>query len=190
MFGEMYVGEIFRNTARAWLCRYGNRGYKMKKAKVIAFVLMVVLFVTLCGSCRTRPGPRHDQVDELVRCLNEQDEEGIMNLFCEETKSSASIDFDKQISEVFDLFADRTIASYDWRSGGSELSWSKGKKTWERAGVFIEKIELSDGSSEIEDIVFSTTLVDEENPNRVGLAWIKIITDEEEEYRIGEPKVN
>lgn len=161
-----------------------------KRRKIISFVLMVILSVLLCGSCRTRPGPRHDQVDELVRCLNEHDEEGIMNLFCEGTKSSASIDFDQQISEAFDLFADRTISSYDWSTGVSQLSWEKGKKTWEKTSVIIEKIELSDGSSEIEDIVFSTTLVDEENPNRVGLAWIKIITDEEEEYRIGEPKVN
>lgn len=162
----------------------------MKKNRGIAFVLMTVLLVTLCGSCRTRPGPRHDQVDELVRCLNERDEEGIMNLFCEKTRTTASIDFEQQISDVFDLFGDRTITSFDWRSGGSEYSYEKGKKTWERAGVIIDEIELSDGSGEIEDIVFSTTLVNEENPKRVGLAWIKIITDEEEEYRIGEPKVN
>lgn len=156
----------------------------MKRMKIISFVILTIL-AALCGSCRTRPGPYHDQVDELVRCLNERDEEGIKNLLCESVRASEMGSLGQQISDVFDLFADRTISSYDWSTGVSQLSWEKGKKTWEKTSVIIEEIELSDGSDEIEYIVFSTTLVNEENPRRVGLSWFYVFYDDNE-YWVGE----
>lgn len=157
----------------------------MKRIKGFVFLLMTVFLVTLCGSCN-----RNEQAEELVRCLNEHDEDGIMELLCEAVRTSEEIDFEQQFNDVFDLFGDRTINSYSLRGGGGQAHYEKGKKTWERIGITIYKVELSDESDEIKKIVYSKTSVDEENPSRVGLAWIKIITDEEEEYRIGEPKVN
>ncbi len=185
----------------------------MKRIKVIVLVLMMTLISVLCGSCKINDQvdelfqflnerveqvgegieilirdshKSEDQANELVRCLNERDEEGIMNLFCEETRLSDSYDFEQQISDVFDLLGNRTIDSFDWRGGVTETSYRKGEKTWERMNVVIEKMELSDGSNDIKKIIFLTTLVDTEYPNQVGLSSIWVVIDDEEEYWIGE----
>lgn len=153
----------------------------MKKIKVFVCLLMIVFISVFCCSCG-----EPSEWDELVRCLNERDKEGIMELFCESVGSSPHIDFEQQISDVFDLMGDRTITSYRVKRGSEQGSYEKGKKTWHIQTNSIKKIELSDGSDEIDRIIYSTTLVNEENPRRVGLAWIKIVTDEDEEYWIGE----
>lgn len=41
----------------------------MKRIKEITFIFVMALIVVLCGSCKRKD----DQVDELVRCLNERD---------------------------------------------------------------------------------------------------------------------
>ncbi len=153
----------------------------MKRIKVIILVLVMALAAVLCCSCG-----EPNEWDELVLCLNERDKEGIMDLFCESVGSSPHIDFEQQISDVFDFLGDRTITSYRVNGGGDQASYEKGRKTWHIQTNSIKEIKLSDGSDGIDRIVYSTTLVNEENPRRVGLAWIKIVTDEEEEYWIGE----
>lgn len=156
----------------------------MKKNKFFACLFTIILISVFCCSCG-----EPSEGDELVRCLNERDEEGIKDLFCASVRASEMGSLGQQISDVFDLFGDRTITSYRV-NGGDQASYEKGKKTWHIQTNFIEELEMSDGSDEIKHIVYSTTLVNEENPRRVGLAWIKVITDEEEEHRIGEPKRN
>lgn len=74
-----------------------------------------------------------------------------MNLFCEKTNSSTSIDFEQQISNVLDLFGDGTITSYAWRVGPSETSWQKGEKVWEDYSIFIEKIRISNENNTIKN---------------------------------------
>lgn len=152
----------------------------MKKIKRIAFILMIVLTVTLCGSCG-----EPSEWDELVRCLNERDEEGIKNLLCESVRASEMGSLGQQISDVFDLLGDRTITSYRVKRGAEQISYEKGKKTWHIQTNFIEEIELSDGNNEIEYIVFSRTLVNEKNPKRVGWTWFYVFYDEKE-YWVGE----
>ncbi len=156
----------------------------MKNIKAINLVFVVALIAVLCGSCK-----KHGFADDLVQYLNERDEEGIMNLLREKARTSNDIDLEQQISDVFDLFGDRTITSFDWQSSGEETHWEKGKKTRCRGGTIIDEVELSDGSDDIDIIAFYTVWIDEEDPGLVGMNWIKIITDDEEEYRIGEPNV-
>ncbi len=182
----------------------------MKRIKVIIFVLAMALAAVLCGSCgdqadelvqflserveRVDEGiknlicdshKKEDQKNELVRCLNERDEEGIMNLLCEKTRTSSDIDLEQQISDFFNLLGDRKITSYNWRQAYEEEHWREGKQAYHDAGFFIEEIELSDGSDEIEFIVFATILAYEDNQDRVGLEWFYARCDEKE-YWVGE----
>ncbi|MCM1334619.1 MAG: DUF5104 domain-containing protein [Bacteroides sp.] len=62
----------------------------MKKIIALGTIFVVTLF--LCCSCDT-PG----QGDELIRCLNERDAEGIKDLFCEKVRGSTEVDLDHPI---------------------------------------------------------------------------------------------
>lgn len=88
----------------------------MKKIKIFACLLMIVFISVFCCSCG-----EPSEADELVRCLNERDEEGIKELFCTSVRASEMGSLGQQISDVFDLFGDRTITSYRVNGGGSRL---------------------------------------------------------------------
>ncbi len=150
----------------------------MKRIRVFTIIFVITMILVSCSSCK-----KHGVADDLVQYLNERDTEEIKNLFSEYVRSSVVLV--NQIDVIFDLLGDKTITSYDWTLGASQGSYEKGKKTWEVKTYFIENIEWSDGSDEIETIIFGGVTVDEDNPRYVGVEWIKFKIDEEY-YWIGE----
>lgn len=153
----------------------------MKKIMTFGIILVVTLF--LCCSCGA------SQADELIRCLNEHDAEGIKDLFCEKVRESTEVDLDEQIAAVFALLENVTIeSSNQWKLGYEQSSWEHHEKVWERKQMRMTSVKLSNGN-EMEEIYFYTSVIDKEHPEKVGLSVIVIYDSDSQKYRIGKNSI-
>lgn len=154
----------------------------MKKISVIlVFLLLVLNFCSCFGKSKTEI-----QCEEVVRCFNERDSEGLKELFCAKVINSTLGELDDQIKVFFDRLGTETIVSYNWSGGSSETSYSKGKITSLESTPDIE-IDLSNGDKIY--LFYWWYQVNDESPDEVGISQITITyngdTELEEEYKIG-----
>lgn len=154
-----------------------------KRCKIAALVFALFIAMCLCGSCGT------SQADELIRCMNEQDTEGLKDLFCEKVRESAEVDLDEQIDVVFELLENVTIeSSNQWKLGYEQSSWEHHEKVWERKQMRMTSVKLSNGN-ELEEIYFYTSIIDKEHPEKVGISVIVIYDSNSQKYRIGKNSI-
>ncbi len=155
----------------------------MKKTKIVTTFFIVFLIFVL-GSCGK--GATETQCDEIVRCFEERDSEGLKELFCAKVKKSTLGELDNQITAFFDRLGTETIVSYSWSAGGRETSYRKGKITSQESTPDIE-IDLSNGDKIY--LFYWWYQINDEDPDEIGISQITITynydAESEEKYKIG-----
>lgn len=148
----------------------------MKKCKRITFAVLLLLSLLICGSCGA---PSTEE--EIIRCLNERDADGIKAMF---SKAAASqTDFDEQIEDVFDLLGEETILRYKHSGGMDEQSVKYGKTTYHSQSWTLEDIECSDDIG-LDWISYFAYEAYDEKPDHVGV-WGIYLTFYDTRYVIG-----
>lgn len=150
--------------------------------KIFIFPLIVIIVTTLCSCSKTTSSniTVKGQCDEIIRCFNEKDSDGLKNMFCETVKKSKNLD--KQIADAFDII-DGKIVSYDYLIGSESKSVDKGKITKLEVYPIIRPLVLSNGKEY--ELYFYSFLIHEKE-NNVGISEIVICDSDGNEYVIGD----
>lgn len=159
--------------------------------KTVAFVLILAFILFYNSSCSSfvedSTSSSLERCDEIVRCLNERDNEGLKSLFCQEVRSSMPESLDQQIDKVFELLEEKTIVSYESGAGGEETSYENGEITCLIRRPHIRPIEFSDGTQA--RIFFYYIHIYADDPSMEGISEIVITfnsgDENEEKFRIG-----
>ena len=136
-------------------------------------VAILIMSIFLCGCSTSNSSSLKHISDEIVRCFDEKDAEGLKNMFCR--NSIVYYDIDSEIQNAFDLYEGQSV-SYKMNSKGG---WSGGYDN----GVCIDK----HSSSEIEKIKtncdkeytigFCVYEVYEKDEGKVGICVIALRDD-------------
>lgn len=115
---------------------------------------------------------------EIMRCLEEKDADGILNILCEETKSE--INTKEKINEALEFF-EGNIIDYGlvYNSMPNMQSSENGKKTFIHCNPELKDIATDSGKVYI--IRFSSTFVSEEE-TEIGVNSIVVFDENYEDY--------
>lgn len=125
----------------------------------------------------------NNQAIEILQCFDTKDAESLKKMFSPEI--IATHDLDTEITGAM-AFYDGTSVSYEIINGGSGKSIREGNITEFRMSYAIEKICTDKNKSYI--ISPSVYVVNETNPQYVGIMYIVIIDNSGNEFEIGEWK--
>lgn len=152
--------------------------------KIFIFPLIVIIVTTLCSCSKTNSSniTVKGQCDEIIRCFNEKDSDGLKSMFCETVKKTENLD--EQIENAFD-FIDGEITSYDYLIGSESKSVDEGKVTKKRVYPWITEI-LTDKNRKYE-MQFDSYIIYENKDEAIGIICIEIFDREADtSCKIGE----
>ena len=156
----------------------------MKKLFLVIVALSFVLSLSGCNGSRsvnTRKAS-HDQAKEILRCLDEDDAEGLKSLFCE--KVASSHDLDKEIAEAMDFYEGKSVSFGNIVVGGGD-SMRDGEFVDIHLGYSIREIETD--ADTMYEIVTHSYLVYKKDPTCIGMTYLAIYnTETKENIEIGE----
>jgi hydrogenase maturation factor len=157
----------------------------MKKLFLVIVALSFVLSLSGCNDSRsvnTRKAS-HDQAKEILRCLDEDDAEGLKSLFCE--KVASSHDLDKEIAEAMDFYEGKSVSFGNIVVRGGD-SLRDGEWTDIHIGYLIEKIQTDTDKNEYK-INTHSYLINKDNPTCIGITYLHIYnTETGDKVEIGE----
>jgi Domain of unknown function (DUF5104) len=155
----------------------------MKKTVLVFLMILLALLVPAC-----KPGyinqstESHDQAVEILRCLDEEDAEGLKNMFCE--RIATTHDLEEEINSAFEFYQGKSTTFPDLSVGGGY---------WTVDGEYVDNhLEYSmrdiiTGEDEQYDIYTHSYLIYKDDPTCVGITYLKIInTETDERIIIGE----
>lgn len=155
----------------------------MKKVITI-FISIILVLVTGCNRINyinsTQKGI--EQSEEILRCFDENDIEGLKSLFCEEINDTHNLE--QEITEAMEFYKG-TSNSYDkvLIDGGEAVV--DGIITDKHIGYSIDNIETNENM--VYRIVTHSYLVYECDINYVGITYLKVIDNNSDvKVQIGE----
>ena len=119
--------------------------------------------------------------DEIIRCLNEDDTEGLKDVFCAETQTST--DLDNQIEAGMDFFDGKVDSHFDAGVDGGE-SVTNGETVEQH--YTIDYYELKTDTGKLYEVICEGYFISEENPDKVGVSIINIVDEDGNVCKIGE----
>ena len=135
-------------------------------------IVVVILISTLFSSCNAEPSYIRVQSDEIIRCFDEKDAEGLKALFCQ--NSIDYYDIDSEIQNAFNLYEGQSVSHtlnfYGWSSGMQEGIWYDKHYTPE-----IRNIKTNCGKEYT--IGFCVYEVYEKDEGKVGICVIALRDD-------------
>ncbi|MBR6695321.1 MAG: DUF5104 domain-containing protein [Oscillospiraceae bacterium] len=140
--------------------------------RVICVIVLICLSFTLFGCSKStdnKPNSKKELAKEIVACFNNEDVEGLENLFCTEIRESHNLNEDIQI--MFD-FVDGKIIEYSIENGSEGKSVEDGIVTKEEYGVQIRNTKTDTEHKYI--IAYAYRSVDFEHPEKVGVSVISV----------------
>jgi len=153
--------------------------------KILTIVILMIILITLSGCLSidlqsdTKIG--REQAEEILRCFDEEDIEGLKSMFCK--KISDTYNLDRQIKEAMDFFDGKTISHDDVLVGGGD-SVRDGKVVDKHISYMILNIQSSTEKKYKID-THSYLVYDDED--YIGMTHIKIFDCEtDESIQIGE----
>lgn len=160
-------------------------GNDLRILKIIICYLITLLLFTSCSvpTSSTSHRTAKEQCDEIVRCFNEKDTDALKSMFCNTVVLSKSTDIEQQIENVYILFDNEKIVSYEIISGSESRSEDKGEVTKLEIYPIIRPAILSNDDEY--EIYFYSYIVDKENCNNEGISEITICDKNDNEYKIG-----
>ena len=119
--------------------------------------------------------------DEVLRCLGEDDTQGLKDVFCAESQTSK--DLENQIQVGMDFFDGKDTSHFDAAVSGGE-SVRDGETV--KQSYSISYNELKTDTGKIYTIIVVGYFIDVNDPDRVGISEIDIYDDEGNVCKIGE----
>ena len=152
----------------------------MKRCVIAVVILSLIISVTGCNRDKyiNQTKASHDQATEILRCLDEDDTEGLKSMFCEEVASSH--DLDEEIAEAMEFYKGKSVSFSSISLGGGD-SMEDGELTDSHIGYSIRGVETDEDATY--KIVTHSYLVYKENPDFIGITYITII-DKETDARV------
>ncbi len=120
--------------------------------------------------------------ENVLRCLEEKDEQGLKNMFCEKITLNSST-LDDEIEKAMTFF-DGNIESYQNPLYPSNKSIREGICTEYSVSPSIHKIQTDLGKEY--DIKFYCNIIDTEHSDRVGISEIVISCNGTKEVKVGD----
>lgn len=154
--------------------------------KKIFFLCLILLCTALLAGCAESETSRQtnagkNQANEIIRCLNNNDSAGLNKLLCRELTSKYS--YDDPIAKAMKLYSGKCLSHKQIMINGDYISDSGVVKD-SHINYTIKDIK-TDGGFHYNITVYSY-LTYEENPDRVGICYIKIVnTDNGSSVTIG-----
>ncbi len=153
--------------------------------KIICFILCISMLVTFSGCGRLKEGIKeyiedkqyvYDLTDEIIRCFNERDVEGLKELFCQNAKDGRK-DLDTQIENMFAYYEGVCTSDYYVNThGGWAGSIEDGEYVDKHNVIDIQDIVTSEGKEYI--IGFSLYVLYDSDPGRIGIGGMSLEDDE------------
>ena len=137
-------------------------------------LLCTALLVACAGSETSRQNEAgKSQANEIIRCLNNNDAAGLRKLFCKELTSKYT--YEESISKAMNLYSGKCLSHKQIMVNGNYTS-DKGVVKDSHINYTINDVK-TDGGFHYTITVYSY-LTYEENPDRVGVCYIKIVNKE------------
>ncbi len=155
-----------------------------KSLLLILLFISVALITTSCaiGNGRINVDKEAEKLtEELMECLGNNDTKGLKELFCDVVAESDG--FDDDLKETVEFF-EGEVDSYNIDGKISEESKDDGKYSMAFVAVHIKDVKTSDGKTY--KVRFDAFLVNQDNPEYVGISEINIESDDESEFKLGD----
>ena len=152
---------------------------------IVTVVLLVstIIFSSCDTSTKTTVGNYKKELsEEVIRCLDDNDEEGLKKLFCKATLSNTST-LDKQISLAMEFYEGKCI-SHGIILGTEGSSIRGGDVSKEDINPHI--CEIKTDQDKTYDIWICSYKTNTEYPEKVGISEIHIKSEDGSECTIGE----
>ena len=156
----------------------------MKKCVLVVLILFLIISVSGCvpSGYVSEDLESYKQAREILRCLDEEDVEGLKNLFCE--KVASTHDLDKEIAEAMEFYQGKHESYSNILEGGGS-SIRDGEYLDYHLGYWITDIETD--KKKVYDIDTHSYLIYKEDTDFVGITYITIIDREaDKQVDIGE----
>lgn len=140
--------------------------------KYIASVVICIIAIITMTSCKSVPKEMgvNEYSEEILRCFDEEDSEGLKALFCEEIQNTHNLD--KEIAEAMKFFEGEIISYNDNFNGNDGVSISDGEILEQHFAPVIQEIETDAGVSY--QITFHYYTIYKEDKQKVGITFIVI----------------
>ena len=109
-------------------------------------------------------------LDEVIRCLDEDDEETLYSLFSEDDKSEHTLE--RQIKKAMEAYDGKSVSCDVYSYGRGSYKVYYGYYSFKTASVKYRKVETDSGKEYYIHVLIC--LVDDENPKSVGMQGIEI----------------
>ena len=118
--------------------------------------------------------------DEIIRCLNEDDTQGLKDVFCAESQTSK--DLEDQIQDGMDFFEGEVTDPNEANVDGGE-SVRDGETVEQHYS--IEYYELKTDTGKTYEVICSGYFICKEDPDVVGVTYIDIYDEDGNVCKIG-----
>lgn len=150
----------------------------MKKLLTIILLLIITLTVSGCFSSGKKSDTAigREQAEEILRCLNEDDIEGLKSMFCKGISDTHNLD--KEIAEAMEFFDGEAVSHDKVLVGGGDLL-KEGKIVDRHIGYSILNIKSNKGNNY--KIVTHSYLIYDMNTDYIGITYLKVIDNNTEQ---------
>ena len=156
----------------------------MKKLLSVILLLIATMTFSGCFSSGNKSDTAigREQAEEILRCLNEDDIEGLKSMFCKEISDTHNLD--KEIAEAMEFF-DGEADSYDKVLVGGGESIESGKVVDKHIWYNIKNIKCNTQKTYF--IATSSYLLYNKKPDCIGITFITIFDEDTgDKLEIGE----
>ena len=168
------------NTRPFGLC--GNRVDKVKRI-ISVFMIISLIFVSGCifqdsneeidfHTSKTREESEYCKVilDEVIRCLDEEDD-ALQSLFSENNNSKYNLE--RQIEKAMEAYDGKSVSCDVYAYERDRYNVHNGYFSLKCAYVEYRKVTMDSGEEYLITVFFC--LVNDENPERIGMDGIEIL---------------
>ena len=147
----------------------------MNKVILLCIILLCAALLAGCAGSETsrQNEAGKNQANEIIRCLNNKDSAGLNKMFCKELTSKYS--YDDSIAKAMNMYSGKCLSHKQILVNGNYVS-EKGVVKDSHINYNINDVK-TDGGFHYTITVYSY-LTYEENPDRVGISYIKITNKE------------
>ena len=143
-------------------------------------VAILIMSIFLCGCSTSNSSSLKHISDEIVRCFDEKDAEGLKSMFCR--NSIVYYDIDSEIQNAFDLYEGESVSYKIYSNGGWSGGYDNGICVDKHSTPEIKYIKTNCGKEYT--IGFCTYEIYESDAGRVGIGVIGLQDEEGNEIAV------
>ena len=142
--------------------------------KKLVFITVILISIVFSG-CVTKKDPSSIKVqsEEILRCFDEKDAEGLKSMFCQ--NSIDYYDIDSEIQNAFDLYEGESVSYKIYSNGGWSGGYDNGICVDKHSTPEIGNIKTNCGKKYT--IGYCTYEVYEKDEGKVGICVIALRDD-------------